>query len=93
MVPVEVHGDDSRVLLFDIWDDRKMVISNPFHSQMHHLGGNAVTLEEVGQSKKSHRHEVNPNKIMDGPVVIVQLGDMEENAVKSSHRLNCKMSG
>jgi hypothetical protein len=92
MVPVEVDGNNSRVFLFDIFDDRKMMILNPFHSHMHNLGGDVVTLEEVSQSEESHGQKVDPNKIIDRPVVIIQLGDMEKNTVKSSHWGNCKMS-
>jgi hypothetical protein len=56
------------------------------------LGGNAMLLEKVGQSKKPHGQEVDPDEMIDRPVIIGQLGDMEENKVKSSHRGNCKMS-
>jgi len=51
---------------------------------MHNLGGDVVTLEEVSQSEESHGQEVDPNKIIDRPVVIVQLGDMEKNTVNPS---------
>jgi hypothetical protein len=58
---------------------------------MHNLGGDVVTLEEVSQSEESHGQKVDPNKIINRPVVIVQLGDMEKNTVKFSHWGNCKM--
>jgi hypothetical protein len=91
MVPVKVDGNDPGSLFSDIFDDRKIVIFNPLHSHVHHLSGNAMALEKVGQSKKPHGQKVNPHKIVDRPVIIGQLGDMEKNKVKSSHWGNCKM--
>jgi hypothetical protein len=91
MVPVEVDGDDSRGLLPDIVDDRKTMIFNPFHSHVDDLGGNAMALKEVGQSEEPHGQEVDPDEMMDRPVVIGQLGDMKKDTVKCSHRANCKM--
>jgi hypothetical protein len=55
------------------------------------LGGNAMALKEVGQSEEPHGEEVDPDEMMDRPVVIGQLGDMKKNTVKGSHRANCKM--
>jgi hypothetical protein len=55
------------------------------------LDGNMMTLEKIGQSKKPHGEEVDPDEMIDRPVVIGQLGNMEENTIKSSHRENCKM--
>jgi hypothetical protein len=55
------------------------------------LGGNTITLEEIGQSKEPHGQEVDPDEMIDRPVVIGQLGNMEENTIKFSHRGNCKM--
>jgi hypothetical protein len=55
------------------------------------LGGNAMTLEKISQAEKSHREEVDPDEMIDRPVVIVQFGDMEKNTVEYSHRANCKM--
>jgi hypothetical protein len=81
MVPVEIDGNDPRSLLPDIFDDRKSVIFNPFHSQVYDLGGNAMTLEKVGQPKESHGQEIDPDEMIDGPVVISQLGDMKKNTV------------
>jgi hypothetical protein len=91
MVPVEVDGNDSRSLFSDIFDDRKMAIFNPLHSRVYDFRGNAMALEEVGQSEKPHGQEVDPHKIIDRPVIVVQLGDMEKNKVKFSHLRNCKM--
>jgi hypothetical protein len=91
MVPVEVHGHDSRGLLPDIVDDGEFVILNPFHPHVHNLSGNAMTLEKIGQSEEPHGKEVDPDEMMDRPVVIGQLRDMKKNTVKCSHRPNCKM--
>jgi hypothetical protein len=93
MVPVEVDGNDSRGFLFDIFDDRKMMIFNPLHPHVYDLGGNMMTLEKVGQSEKPHGHEIDPDEMIDRPVIIGQFWDMEKNTVKFSHRRNCKMSG
>jgi hypothetical protein len=91
MVPVEVQGDDPRGLLSQIVDDGKIVVFNPFHSQVDDLGGNTATLQNVGQSKESHGQEVNPDEMADRPVIIGQLGDMEKNKIKATHGGNCKM--
>jgi hypothetical protein len=40
-----------------------------------------ITLEEIGQSKKPHGQEVDPDEMIDWPVVIGQLGNMEENTI------------
>jgi hypothetical protein len=50
-----------------------------------------ITLEKIGQSKKPQGQEVDPDEMIDRPVVIGQLGNMEENTIESSHRRNCKM--
>jgi hypothetical protein len=91
MVPVEVHRNDPRGLLPEIFDDREIVIFNPFDSQVDDLGGNAIALEKVGQSEEPHGQEVDPDEMTDRPVIIGQLGDMEKNNVRFSHRGNCKM--
>jgi hypothetical protein len=91
MVPVEVHGHDSRGLLPDIVDDGEFVILNPFHPHVHNLSGNAMTLEKIGQSEEPHGKEVDPDEMMNRSVVIGQLRDMEKNTVECSHRPNCKM--
>jgi hypothetical protein len=92
MMPVEVNGNDSRVFLFDIFDDRKIVVLNPLHPHVHNLGGDLMTLEEIGQSEEPHGQEIDPDEMIDRPVIIGQLGDMEKNTVNSSHQRNCKMS-
>jgi len=81
MVPVKIEGNDPRSLLSDMIDDGKMGILNPFNSHMYDLGGNAMTLEKVGQPKESHGQEIDPDEMIDGPVVISQLGDMKKNTV------------
>jgi hypothetical protein len=50
-----------------------------------------MPLEKIGQSEESHGKEVDPDEMMDRPVVIGQFGDMKKNTVKCSHRANCKM--
>jgi hypothetical protein len=91
MVPVEVQGDDPRGLLSQIVNDGKIVVFNPFHSQVNDLGGNTATLQNVGQSKESHGQEVDPDEMADRPVIIGQLRDMEKNKIKATHGGNCKM--
>jgi len=85
MVPVEVQGDDSRGLLAEIFNDRKMVVFNPLYSQVDDLGGNALTLEKVGQPEESHGQEVDPDEMADRTVIIIQLGNMEKNKIKTTH--------
>jgi hypothetical protein len=70
MVPVEVHGNDSRGLLPDIIDDGEFVVFNPFYPHVHNMSGNAMTLEKIRQSEKPHGEEIDPDKMMDRPVVI-----------------------
>jgi hypothetical protein len=91
MVPVEVHRNDPRGLLPEIFDDREIVIFNPFDSQVDDLGGNAIALEKVGQSEEPHGQEVDPDEMTDRPVIIGQLGDMEKNKIGTTHGGNCKM--
>jgi hypothetical protein len=55
------------------------------------LGGNAMTLEKVGQSKEPHGQEVDPDEMTDRPVIIIQFGDVEKNKIKAIHGGNCKM--
>jgi hypothetical protein len=85
VVPVEVQGDDPRGLPPNILNDGKIVIFNPLHSQVDDLSGNAMALEKVGQSQKPHGQEVDPDEMMDRPVIIGQLGNMEENKIRATH--------
>src|SRR4030042_795150 len=91
MVPVKIDSQDPRVFFFNIVQDRKIVIFNPLHSKVHNLSGNAMALEEVRQSKEPHRQKINPDKMIDGPIVIYQLGNVEKKAIQLYHRGNCKM--
>jgi hypothetical protein len=91
MVPVEVHRYDPRRLLAKILNDGKMVIFNPLHSHVYDLSGYATALEKVSQSEEAHGQEIDPDEMIDRPVIVDQLGDMEKNNVRSSHRGNCKM--
>jgi len=93
MVPMKIEGNDSRGFFSNIIEDGKITICDPLDSQMYDLAGNVLTVEKVGQSEHSHGQEVNPNKLTNGPIVISQLGDVEEEAVYSFHRGNCKMFG
>jgi hypothetical protein len=85
MVPVEVQGDDSRGFLAKIFNDRKMAVFNPLHSQVDDLGGNALTLKKVGQSEESHGQEVDPDEMADRTVIIGQFGDVEKDKIKVTH--------
>jgi hypothetical protein len=85
MVPVEVHRNDPGGLLPEIFDDREIVIFNPLYSQVYDLGGDAMTLEKVGQSEESHGQEVDPHKMTDRPVIIGHFRDMEKNKIKATH--------
>jgi hypothetical protein len=85
MVPVEVQGDDPRGLFSEILNDGKIVVLNPLHSQVDDLSGNTTTLENVGQSEESHRQEVDPDEMIDRPVIIGQLGNMEKNNIRATH--------
>jgi len=49
------------------------------------LGGNALTLEKVGQPEESHGQEVDPDEMADRTVIIIQLGNMEKNKIKATH--------
>jgi hypothetical protein len=82
MMPVEIDGNDPRSLLSDIFDDGKFVVFNPLHSQVHNLSGNVMTLEKVRQSEEPHGQEIDPDEMIDRPVVIGQLGNMKEETVK-----------
>jgi hypothetical protein len=92
MVPVKIEGYNPRGFFANIINDRKIVIFNPFYSHMYDLGRNTMTLKEVGQSEESHWQEVDPDKLINRPIVISQLGDVKEETVHSFHRGNCKMS-
>jgi hypothetical protein len=92
MVPMEIDGNDSGGFLSNIIKDGKIVIFDPLHSQVDDLGGNTMALEKVGQSEESHWKEVDPDKLTNGPIVIFQLGDVEEKTIHSFHRGNYKMS-
>jgi hypothetical protein len=81
MVPVKIDGNDPRTFLLDIIDDGKIMILNPFNPHVYDLSGNAMTLEKVSQTKKPHGEKIDPDEMMDGPVVIGQLGDMKENTI------------
>jgi len=91
VMPVEVDGKNSGRLLSEVFDNRKSLILNPFHAHVYDLGRNVMTLEKIGQSEEPHGKEVDPDEVTDRPVVIRELGDMEKNTVKCSHRANCKM--
>jgi len=92
MVPMKIEGNDPRGLFLDLIKDGKMMIFDPFHSQMNDLAGNVLTLEKVGQSEESHRQEIDPQKMTNRPIVVSQLGDVQEETIHSFHRGNCKMS-
>jgi hypothetical protein len=49
------------------------------------LGGNAMTLEKVGQPEEPHGQEVDPDEMTDRPVIIGQFGNMEKNKIKTTH--------
>jgi hypothetical protein len=70
MVPMEIDGNNPWSLLFDIREDGKIVIFNPLHSQVNDLAGNSMTLKEVSQAKKSHGKEVDPDKLINGSIII-----------------------
>jgi len=92
MMPMKINGNDPRRLLSDIFNDGKTLILNPLHSQVDNLGRDPLSLKKVGQSKESHREKVDPNELINGSVVIDKFRDMNEKAVYSFHRGNCKMS-
>jgi hypothetical protein len=76
MVPMKIESNHSRVFFSNIIEDRKIVIRDPLDSQMYDLVRNVVALEKVGQSEQSHRQEIDPDKLPNGPIVISQLGDV-----------------
>jgi hypothetical protein len=82
---MKVEGDDPRSLFPKILNDGKIVIFNPLHSQVDDLSGNAMALEKVGQSEESHGQKVDPDEMVDRPIIIGQLGDMEENKIRATH--------
>jgi hypothetical protein len=47
MVPMEIHGNDPRTLLPDIFDDGKMVIFNPLHTEVDKLCRDTLTVEKI----------------------------------------------
>ena len=73
-------------LFSDIFEDGKIMIFDPLHSHVNDLGGNTTTLQQIGQCEKSHGQEVDPGKMMNGPIVIDQFGDVQEEAAQSFHR-------
>jgi hypothetical protein len=85
MVPVEVQSENPRRLFSNIFDDRKSTIFNPLHSQVYDLSRNAMVLKNVGQPEEPHGEEVDPGEMIDRPVVIGQLRNMEKNAGEFSH--------
>jgi len=78
MVPVEIESNDSWSFFPNMIEDRKIVIFDPLHSHVYNLSENAMTLEKVSQSEESHRQEVDPDKLINGPIVISQPGDVDE---------------
>jgi hypothetical protein len=70
MVPVKIDRNHPGGFLPDIGEDGKIAIFDPFHSHMYDLSRNALTVKEVGQSEESHRQEVDPDKLINGPIVI-----------------------
>jgi hypothetical protein len=92
MVPMKIERNDLRGFFLNIMKDRKIMIFDPLHSYMYDLVGNVLTLEKVGQSEESHRQEVDPEKMINRPIVVSQLGDVQEETIHSFHRGNCKMS-
>jgi hypothetical protein len=76
MVPMKIEGNNSRFFFSNIIKDRKLTIYDPLDSQMYDLAGNVLTLEKLGQSEQSHRQEVDPEKLINRPIVISQLGDV-----------------
>jgi hypothetical protein len=53
---------------------------------MYDLSGNAMALKKIGQPEEPHGKEVDPGEMIDRPVVIGQLRNMEENTGECSHR-------
>jgi len=86
MVPMKIDGNNTGLIFSEIREDRKSLIFDPLHTHVNNLSGDALALKEVGQSEKSHRQEVNPGKPINRPIIIYQLGNVEEKAAKMSHR-------
>jgi len=70
MVPVKIDGNDARILLPDIVNHGKRVVLDPFYSQMDDLRRDALSVQRIGQSEESHRKEIDPDKLIDGPIVV-----------------------
>jgi hypothetical protein len=45
-----------------------------------------MALKKIGQAEESHGHEVDPDELIDWPVIIGQLRNMEKNTGDCSHR-------
>jgi len=85
MMPVKVEGNDLGGSLSEVIEKGKVGIFDPFHSQVNHFGGDLVPMEKIRQGQEPHGEEVNPDERTDGPVIVVQLGDMDKEAIQFFH--------
>jgi hypothetical protein len=86
MMPVEIEGNDPGRFFLYLFKNIVAWVFNPFHTQVNDLGGNVLAVEKIGQPKKPHGKEIDPNELVNGPIIILQLGDMEEETVHLFHR-------
>jgi hypothetical protein len=70
MMPMKIDGYDLRILLSDIIHDGKMWVFDPLHSQVDNLRRDALSMKRIGQPEETHREEIDPDKLIDGPIVI-----------------------
>jgi hypothetical protein len=89
-MPLKIEGHDPGLVLVKITDDRKIGVFNPFDTEMDDFNRDVTGLEEVGQPKESDGKKVDRGIMMERPIVICGLGDVEKKAIHSFHRGNCK---
>jgi len=81
VMPVEVHGHDPGVHLADIAEKGKGFVLDPFHPQVDDTRGKPRSTEEVAEGKHPHRDEGDKHMVVDGLIVIVEFGTVNEEAI------------
>ena len=78
VMPVQVHGYNPGPHLIEVIQKGKCLVLDPFHSQVDDARGKPISTEEVAEGKHPHGDEGNKHMIIDGPVVVVELGAVNE---------------
>jgi hypothetical protein len=71
MMPVKIDGYDLRPLPLDVIQNGEMRVFNPLHSKMDNLRRDTFSVEHIGQPEETHGKEIDPDKLIDGSIVVV----------------------